>query len=333
MAAKLENAALGEIGTLFAVGTIGGLSDGHLIEQFLSGPPDLAEAAFAALVDRHGAMVMGVCRRLLSDPNDADDAFQATFLVLVRRARSIARRELLANWLYGVAFRTARVTRTRAALRLAKERHVIDVLRTRPTQEEERCGDLLVLLDEELSRLPEKFQIPVVLCELEGRSRKEVALRLGIAEGTLSSRLARARELLRKRFERRGLALGAGALAAALPREVSAAAVRPALATATVQAALRYATGGGVNLVSRSARGKGSQDHVPHQVERGRPCSAGLLHDCGPLGPESGAGAGRSRDAALGGSRCCRSECEPPDRSRLRRRRRGQSREAAGCLG
>ena len=174
MAANLEHAALGEIGTLFAVGTIGGLSDGQLIEQFLSGPPDLAEAAFAALVGRHGTMVMGVCRRLLSDPNDADDAFQATFLVLVRRARSIARRELLANWLYGVAYRTARVARTRAAHRFAKERRVIDVLRTTPTQEKEGCGDLVAFLDEQLSRLPEKFRIPVVLCELEGRSRKRL---------------------------------------------------------------------------------------------------------------------------------------------------------------
>ncbi len=244
MAAKLGNAALREIGTLFAVGTIGGLSDGQLIERFLSGPRAEAEAAFAALVDRHGAMVMGVCRRLLSDSNDADDAFQATFLVLVRRAHSIARRDLLANWLYGVAYRTARVARTRAAQRRAKERQVIEVLGTRSTPDEAGCCDLLVLLDEELSRLPEKFRIPVVLCELEGRSRKEVALRLGIAEGTLSSRLARARGLLRDRLAKRGLALGAGALAAGLPREVSAATVRPALANATVQAALRYATGG-----------------------------------------------------------------------------------------
>ena len=107
MAAKLGNAALREIGTLFAVGTIGELSDGQLIERFLSGPRDQAQAAFANLVDRHGALVMGVCRRLLPDPNDADDAFQATFLVLVRKAHSIARKDLLAKWLYGVAFRTA----------------------------------------------------------------------------------------------------------------------------------------------------------------------------------------------------------------------------------
>ncbi len=121
-----------------------------------------------------------------------------------------------------------------------------DRLGTRLSQDDAGCGDLLVLLDAELSRLPERYRIPVVLCELEGRSRKEVALRLGIAEGTLSSRLARARGMLRDRLEKRGLALGAGALAAALPHDVSAGTVRPALANATVQSALRYLTGGTV---------------------------------------------------------------------------------------
>jgi RNA polymerase sigma factor (sigma-70 family) len=244
MAAKVANLAFRELETLFAVGAIGGLSDGQLIERFLSGTRDEAETAFAALVDRHGALVMGVCRRLLVDSNDADDAVQATFLVLVRRAHSLARRDLLANWLYRVAYQTARVARTRAAQRHAKERQMIDALRTRSTHDEAACGDLLEHLDEELSRLPQKFRIPVVLCELEGRSRKEAALRLGIAEGTLSSRLARARALLRDRLAKRGLALGAGALASGLPLDVSAAAVPPALANATVQAALRFATGG-----------------------------------------------------------------------------------------
>ena len=118
------------------------------------------------------------------------------------------------------------------------------VLWARSTEDEAGCSDTLELLDDELCRLPEKFRIPVVLCELEGRSRKEVAMQLGIAEGTLSSRLARARRLLRERLARRGLALGAGALAAGLPHDVYAAAVRPALANATAHAALRYAAGG-----------------------------------------------------------------------------------------
>jgi RNA polymerase sigma factor (sigma-70 family) len=201
-------------------------------------------AAFAALVDRHGPMDMGVCRRIISNSNDADDAFQATFLVLFRRARSSARPHLLANWLYGVAYRTARVERTRAALRRAKGIEAMDVLRARWDPAQSSCGDLVGVLDDELSRLPERYRIAVVLCDLEGRSRKEVAERLRIPEGTVCSRLSRARGLLRERRERRGLALGAGAMAASLTRDVSAAPVRCALANATVQAAFRYATGG-----------------------------------------------------------------------------------------
>jgi RNA polymerase sigma factor (sigma-70 family) len=249
MATRPTKAVFHEIRTLFAVGAIGGLSDSQLMDCFLSGRGrgEEAEAAFAALVGRHGPMVMGVCRRLLADPNDADDAFQATFLVLVRRAHSIARRDLLGNWLYGVAYRTARVARSRAARRRAKERQVIDMFQTGSSWGETDLGDLPTLLDEELSRLPEKFRLPVVLCELEGQSRKEVARRLGIPEGTLSSRLARARELLRGRLEKRGLALGAGTVAAALSRDTSAALVRPALVDSTVQAALHYAAGGAVS--------------------------------------------------------------------------------------
>ena len=193
MTAKLGSGALREIGTLFEVGTIGDLPDGQLIERFLSGPGALAEAAFAALVDRHGAMVMGVCRRLLADSNDADDAFQATFLVLARRARSIARCDLLGNWLYRVAYRTARVARTRTAQRREKEMQAMAVLGASSMQDAEDHGDWLAVLDEEVSRLPEKYRVLVVLCELEGLPRKAVAHRLGIAEGTISSPLCRAR--------------------------------------------------------------------------------------------------------------------------------------------
>ena len=185
MTAKLGSAALREIGTLFEVGTIGDLPDGQLIERFLSGPGALAEAAFAALVDRHRTMVMGVCRRLLADSNDADDAFQATFLVLARRADSIARCDLLGNWLYRVAYRTARVARTRTAQRREKEMQAMAVLGASSMQDAEDHGDWLAVLDEEVSRLPEKYRVLVVLCELEGLPRKAVAHRLGIAEGTI----------------------------------------------------------------------------------------------------------------------------------------------------
>ena len=332
MAAKLGNVALREIGTLFAVGTIGGMSDGQLIERFLSGSRAEAEAAFAALVGRHGAMVMGsavVCcptRTMLTTPSRPRSWSWSG------RAHSIARRDLLANWLYGVAYRTARVARTRAAQRRAKERQVMGVLGTRSTQDEAACGDLLVLLDEELSRLPEKFRIPVVLCELEGRSRKEAALRLGIAEGTLSSRLARARGLLRDRLEKRGLALGAGALAAGLPREVSAATVRPALANATVQAALRYATGGVVpGSVTTLAEGVLKAMFLT-KLKAG---AVALLALCtmASLAALATARAQADRDhrrSGRGGGRRC--ECKHPAPSRPGRGGRGKAREAAGRL-
>ena len=207
---------------------------------------------------------------------------------------------------------------------------MIDVLRTRSTQEEAGCGDLLVFLDEELSRLPEKFRIPVVLCELEGRSRKEVALRLGIAEGTLSSRLARARELLRDRLAKRGLALGAGAFAAGLPRDVSAAAVRPALAKATVQAALRYATGGVVPWSVTALTEGVLKTMFLTKLKAG---AVALLASCTMASLTTlatVAGTGRSRRRApgrRGGRRC---ECQPRTPAGPGRGRRGEGGEATG---
>jgi RNA polymerase sigma factor (sigma-70 family) len=183
-------------------------------------------------------MVLGVCRRILGGNHDAEDAFQATFLVLVRRGDSIRPRDQVGNWLYGVACRTALEARRAAAKRRLKERHVVP--RTQP--EEDIWSELRPVLDRELSRLPDKYRIPLVLCDLEGVTRKEAAHQLGWAEGTVSSRLSRARELLGRRMKRHGLALSGVALAegmtpAALPAELFVSTVKAVLLTASGQTA------------------------------------------------------------------------------------------------
>jgi RNA polymerase sigma factor (sigma-70 family) len=150
----------------------GGVTDAQLLESFIA---QKDEAAFAALVRRHGPMVWGVCRRILRNHQDAEDAFQATFLVLLHKASSITRPELLGNWLYGVAYYTAKNAKRMAARRRGRERQVSEMAQPEPVAEEEVLRELRSLLDEELSRLPEKYRVPVVLCELQGKSRKEVA--------------------------------------------------------------------------------------------------------------------------------------------------------------
>ena len=210
---------------LFRHGAASHLSDEELLGRFVARRDEAAEAAFAALVERYGPMVLGVCRRVLGDRHEAEDAFQATFLVLARKAGSIARRAQLANWLFGVACRTALDARARALRRKAREQRVHAMTRsqTRPAEDGEPVLDeLRAILDEELARLPERYRGAVVLCELDGLSRRAAARRLGIPEGTLSSRLARAKELLRRRLGRRGLALSAIALDRALMREAAA---------------------------------------------------------------------------------------------------------------
>src|SRR5712691_10850181 len=176
-----------------------GLTDGQLLEDYISRRD---EAALGALVRRHAPMVWGVCRRVLCNYHDAEDAFQATFLVLVRKAASIASRELLANWLYGVAHQTALKARATAAKRKGRERQVTDMPEPAVTQQDQWC-DLQPVLDEELSRLPNKYRGVIVLCDLEGKTRKEVARQLGCPEGTVASRLARARIILAKRLTQR----------------------------------------------------------------------------------------------------------------------------------
>jgi RNA polymerase sigma factor (sigma-70 family) len=216
------------------------MADGQLLERFLARRD---EAAFAALVRRHGPMVFGVCRRVLRDRGDAEDAFQATFLVLVRKAASVGRRELLGSWLYGVAHRTALKARALAVRRRGREQPLVDVAMEQPVADLV-WRELRPILDEELSRLPEKYRAAVVLCWLEGQTKREAAGRLGWPEGTVSARLARARQLLQRRLARRGLTLSAGVLMAAISQGTASAAVPHALFSSTVRSATLLAAGG-----------------------------------------------------------------------------------------
>ncbi len=148
-----------ELKTLFHLGVVGSLSDAQLLEEFLARSGDAAEDAFAAVVERHGPMVLRVCRRILTEPHDAEDAFQVTFLVLARKARMIARREQLTNWLYGVAVRTAKEVRKSSARRRAREGRMDEMVRTASPREED-VDELRLVIDDELSRLPESFRAP-----------------------------------------------------------------------------------------------------------------------------------------------------------------------------
>lgn len=184
------------------------LGDADLLDRFLRHKD---EAAFAALLERHGPMVLGVCRRLLQDVDAAEDAFQATFLIFLQKAKSLRDPASLGNWLYGVAYRVARRARTVAARWRASERQVPEMAATDSSSD--TCWqELRPMLDEEIARLPPKYQAPVVLCYLEGKTYTEAAKVLGWAEGTVSGRLARAREKLRSRLALRGLALSGAVL-------------------------------------------------------------------------------------------------------------------------
>jgi RNA polymerase sigma factor (sigma-70 family) len=235
--------ALRHLTTLCRSGVLGNLNDEELLERFIELSDDSAEEAFATLVRRHSPMVLGVCNRILRDSHEAEDAFQATFLVLARKATAVVPREKVANWLYGVAYRTAMESRNRAARRRAREEKVSRPLRVQATDVTFH-DELRAILDEELSCLPAQYRGPIVLCELEGLSRQEAAGRLGVPEGTLSSRLARAKVRLRDRLTRRGLAILAGTISLGAIRDVSATALlSDALIESTTLAAMRVAAG------------------------------------------------------------------------------------------
>jgi len=186
-------------------------------------------------------MVWSVCRRLLLH-HDAEDAFQATFLVLVRKAAAIVPRDMLANWLYGVAHQTALHARRTAARRRARERQVTAIADPAVT-EQEVWRDLQPLLDQELSRLPDNYRVAIVLCDLEGKTRRDAARQLGCPEGTLAARLARARVMLAKRLARHGLAVSAGALAAEMSQKAASAVVPTSVVSGTIKAAILVAAG------------------------------------------------------------------------------------------
>src|SRR5262245_28063528 len=182
--------------------------DAALLERFVAAGD---EAAFAGLVERHGPLVLGVCRRVLHNHHDAEDAFQATFMVLARKARNIRRHEALAGWLYKVAFHLS------MRLRASIERRRQAEQRVPPAAAEPILwSDLRMVLDEELDRLPEKYRVPLLLCCLEGRTRDEAAEQLGCSVGALKMRLERARQLLRTRLARRGLSVSATILSLVL---------------------------------------------------------------------------------------------------------------------
>jgi RNA polymerase sigma factor (sigma-70 family) len=220
-----------------AVRAAGDTADAVLLERFAR---QHDEDAFAVLVCRHGPLVLGICRGVLRDVHDAEDAFQATFLVLVRKAGSIQPRAPLAHWLHGVAYRIAVRARKLAARRRARERPGVESVPAKAcggTEHEPRPA-----LHDEINRLPDKYRAPVVLCYLQGKTNEEAARQLAWPVGTVKSRLTRARALLRGRLERRGLVLSAGLLTTAWPESASAA-VPAALMKATLTAGLSVARG------------------------------------------------------------------------------------------
>jgi RNA polymerase sigma factor (sigma-70 family) len=198
---------------LFGVGTCAGMTDGQLLERFLAGRDEAGDLAFEALAVRHGPMVMRVCRNVLDDPHDVHDAFQAVFLVLARRANAIRNRQSVGSWLHGVAVRVSARARVAAVRRQIRDRRTIGAAQTLVAAASNlddasalERNDQAEVVHQELSRLPEKYRTPVVLCYLEGLTHDEAAARLSWPVGTVRSRLARARDRLRNRLTRRGVA-------------------------------------------------------------------------------------------------------------------------------
>ena len=238
MASVHRGAALGQIHRLFGDGTLAGLPDAELLKLYVGQRDDLA---FEALVQRHGPMVMSVCRGILVDPNDADDAFQASFLLLARKAASLRISRALGGWLHRVAFRVALQVKSDAARRRDRERRAAELADT-GSLSSTPWDDRIAILHEEIDRLPERYRQPIVLCHLEEMTYQQAASHLNWTEGSTQGRLRRARDLLKARLIRRGVTLvGAGASALIVPNTTVA--VSTAMLQATIRAARHFVLG------------------------------------------------------------------------------------------
>ncbi|HEV3163608.1 MAG TPA: sigma-70 family RNA polymerase sigma factor, partial [Isosphaeraceae bacterium] len=242
----LDGSALRSIHTLFNVGAIGSLADGQLLDRFAAQRGEAAELAFAALAERHGAMVLRVCRAVLRDSHDAEDAFQATFLVLARKAGSLRVGDSLGPWLHAVAYRTASCSRSASARRRKHEQRAAEMRSRRVSGQV--WDDLAEVLHQEIGRLPTSNRAAVVLCDLEGLTQEAAAQQLGWPVGTLQSRLARGRARLRSRLIRLGLAPSVG-LSSLLAAGSARAAVPAGLVGSTARAAMITVAGTAVGTV------------------------------------------------------------------------------------
>jgi RNA polymerase sigma factor (sigma-70 family) len=258
MAPERDGTTRKRLRTLFGVGSMTGLTDGQLLERFAVGRGEAAELAFAAIIERHGPMVLRTCRAILRSDHEAEDAFQATFLVLVIKAGSLWVEDSLGPWLHRVACRIAVRARSAADRRRETERRAAEMSGSPRSDEGRELGPIL---HEEIDRLPSRYRIPIVLCDLEGRTQDEAARHLKCPIGTVKSRLARGRERLRGRLVRRGLAPAVGAFGtillaaevpAALVESTSRAAVARALTAGVVPASVSQMTRGALRAMRHS---------------------------------------------------------------------------------
>jgi HlyD family secretion protein len=293
-----NGAVVRQLRALFDMGTIRELTDGQLLERFATGGGEAAELAFAALVERHGPMVLRVCRGVLADAHDSQDAFQATFLVLVRKARGLWVRDSLGPWLHQVAYRTALCARLAAARRHRHER--CGAALRKEARFDVHDSDLERALHEEIERLPERYRAPLVLCDIEGRSHEQAARHLGWPVGTVKSRQARGRDRLRDRLIRRGVAPHGAVLTAALRPDQASTLLSPALVDSTMKTAIRFVSCRTIvpGTASTLAQGVLSSMHLTHWLKvvsavlvvAATTSGVGLLAQRGRRGAERGPG-------------------------------------------